>query len=206
MHDVVLLNILDGVEELGLEAAHDLGCEAALVDEAAQGISVGVVGDDRHAHSGHFLEVVDHHDVGMGEVVAGIKLLAEHLAILGDVGVFLFQGLEHHPFAVFLSGVDIIEFLLPLWHEGEVAPFPRGVGDGNLLLFPADVSLLIHSLYLFSEYQLMMSKPVYFLRHSGTMIPSGVWLFSSSAATMRGRASAEPLRVWQSLIFLSAPR
>ena len=45
----------------------------------------------------------------------------------------------------------------------------------------------------------MMSKPVYFLRHSGTMMPSGVWLFSSSAATMRGRARAEPFSVWQML-------
>ena len=27
-------------------------------------------------------------------------------------------------------------------------------------------------------------------------MPFGVWLFSSSAATMRGSARAEPLRVW----------
>lgn len=49
----------------------------------------------------------------------------------------------------------------------------------------------------FQSYQFMIEKPVYFCRHSGTRIPSGVWLFSRRAAIMRGRASAEPLRVWQ---------
>ena len=35
-------------------------------------------------------------------------------------------------------------------------------------------------------------------------MPSGVWLFSSRAATMRGRASEEPLSVCASRVFLSA--
>ena len=48
-----------------------------------------------------------------------------------------------------------------------------------------------------TAFQSMIEKPVYFCRHSGTRIPSGVWLFSSRAAKMRGRARAEPLSVWQ---------
>ena len=48
-----------------------------------------------------------------------------------------------------------------------------------------------------AAFQSMIEKPVYFCRHSGTRIPSGVWLFSSRAAKMRGRARAEPLSVWQ---------
>lgn len=51
-------------------------------------------------------------------------------------------------------------------------------------------------------FYLMMSNPQYFTRASGILMPSGVWLFSNRAAMMRGRARAEPLRVWQSSFFL----
>ena len=40
----------------------------------------------------------------------------------------------------------------------------------------------------------------------GNADASGVWLFSSSAATMRGKASELPLRVWANWIFRSASR
>lgn len=45
---------------------------------------------------------------------------------------------------------------------------------------------------------LIMSKPVYGTSTFGILIPSGVWKSSNSAATIRGRASEEPLRVCSS--------
>ena len=50
------------------------------------------------------------------------------------------------------------------------------------------------------------SNPVKGTSAAGMRMPSGVWLFSSSAATMRGRASELPLRVWANWIFRSASR
>ena len=55
-------------------------------------------------------------------------------------------------------------------------------------------------------YFIYSTPPIYGTSTLGSLIPSGVWLFSSSAATMRGRASELPLSVWASCVFLSASR
>lgn len=44
-------------------------------------------------------------------------------------------------------------------------------------------------------YQSMRSKPQYGTKALGIRMPSGVWLFSNKAATMRGKAKAEPFSV-----------
>lgn len=43
--------------------------------------------------------------------------------------------------------------------------------------------------------QSIMSKPQYGTNAFGIRIPSGVWLFSSNAATILGNAKAEPFKV-----------
>ena len=50
-------------------------------------------------------------------------------------------------------------------------------------------------IYISCFSQSIISNPVYGTNAFGIRIPSGVWLFSSKAATMRGSASAEPFRV-----------
>ena len=57
-----------------------------------------------------------------------------------------------------------------------------------------------------SSDQSIISNPQYGTSAFGIRIPSGVWLFSSKAATIRGRANADPFNVWQSSVFLSAER
>jgi hypothetical protein len=42
---------------------------------------------------------------------------------------------------------------------------------------------------------LIISKPVYGTNAAGMRIPSGVWLFSNSAATIRGNANELPFSV-----------
>lgn len=49
-------------------------------------------------------------------------------------------------------------------------------------------------------------NPVYLCSAFGMRMPSGVWLFSKRAATIRGSASEEPFRVCASWIRLSASR
>ena len=51
---------------------------------------------------------------------------------------------------------------------------------------------------------LIISQPMYGCSAAGIRIPSSVWLFSSSAATIRGKARAEPFKVWQRVTFLSS--
>lgn len=44
-------------------------------------------------------------------------------------------------------------------------------------------------------HHLIISRPIYGTNTFGTRMPSGVWLFSSMVATMRGSAKADPLSV-----------
>ena len=80
----------------------------------------------------------------------------------------------------------------------------------NRIKRPPGISLLQVAGRSFSPYYIypyfIISKPQYGTNAFGMRMPSGVWLFSSNAATMRGKASAEPFNVWQSSVFLFAVR
>ena len=78
--------------------------------------------------------------------------------------------------------------------------------NDRLLQKNPDTQKEYREIVLNSCVQSMMSKPVYGCSALGMRMPSGVWLFSSRAATIRGRASAEPLRVWQSSVFFVSLR
>ena len=83
------------------------------------------------------------------------------------------------------------------------APTGRGKKDvRHLFLWESRTSFF--SLYIYIYF--IMSKPQYGINAFGMRMPSGVWLFSSKAATMRGKANAEPFKVWQSSVFLFAVR
>lgn len=83
------------------------------------------------------------------------------------------------------------------------APTGRGKKrrPASVLMGKPDV---FFSLYIYIYF--IMSKPQYGINAFGMRMPSGVWLFSSKAATMRGKANAEPFKVWQSSVFLFAVR
>ena len=137
--DMVALDIVDGVDKLVLQLFEDFRGDEVLVDELAEGVAVYVVGYDTSAERGHFLQIVDHHDIGVGEVVAHVKLLLEHLTELLLVGIFRLESLEHHPAAILLCGIDKVVLLLPFGEQGDLGPFFRrrrlyafgGVAFGN---------------------------------------------------------------------------
>jgi len=54
----------------------------------------------------------------------------------------------------------------------------------------------------YPKLQLITSNPQYGTKTSGIFIPSGVWLFSGKAATIRGNANALPFKVCASCGFL----
>ncbi len=85
VEDMVLLYVSDGLGELADDFVENRAVDLPLVDELAQGVAVDIVGDDRHADPGDILEVIYHHDVGVTEVVADVKLLLYHLAVAGVV-------------------------------------------------------------------------------------------------------------------------
>jgi hypothetical protein len=59
---------------------------------------------------------------------------------------------------------------------------------------------------VYERFYCIMSQPMYGCNAAGMRIPSGVWLFSNKAATIRGKANAEPLSVWHNVTFLSSAR
>lgn len=94
-----------------------------FVDQGAQRVAVYVVGDDAHAQAGHHLEVVDHDNIGVGEIISHFKFLFKHSLKLGLVAKLGLECLEHCPFAIFLGGVHIIELLVPLGEVLNLGPF-----------------------------------------------------------------------------------
>ena len=62
----------------------------------------------------------------MAQIVAHIKFLLDHGTHGGIVGQFGAQRLEHHPLAVLLGGVDVVELLIPLGEVLNLGPFFGG--------------------------------------------------------------------------------
>lgn len=89
-------------------------------------------------------------------------------------------------------------------HVFPCMPQPEGVKKDVRHLFLWESRTSFFSLYIYIYF--IMSKPQYGINAFGMRMPSGVWLFSSKAATMRGKANAEPFKVWQSSVFLFAVR
>ena len=101
-------------------------CHRALVDELAKRIAVDVVGYNAETDSGNFLEIVNHQNVGGGQIIAGIELAPHHLAALRVVFELGAQRFEHYPLAMFLGGVDVVELLVPFGEVFDLGPFLCG--------------------------------------------------------------------------------
>ena len=123
MDDMVLLDIGDGLGKLAHDFVEYFGGYLPRVDELAEGVAVDIVGDDAQPYAGDLLEVIDHHDIGMAEVIPDVELLLDHRAVLRLVAQFGLEGLEHHPLAIFLSGIYIIELLVPFGKMLYLGPF-----------------------------------------------------------------------------------
>ena len=91
-----------------------------VINELAERVTVHIIGDYAHAQSRHFLEIVDHHDVGMAEIVAHIKFALYHLLHRRVFTILLLEGFEHYPLAMLLGSVHIIKLLVP---QGQVLNF-----------------------------------------------------------------------------------
>ncbi len=117
---MVVLNVGQGVHKLVAEFLYVGGGEFAGPEELGERIAVDIVGDDAEPHAGHILEIVDHDDVRVSQIVAHVEFLLKHGLHLGIVLEVGLEGLEHHPLAVFFSGVDVVELLVPF---GEVLNF-----------------------------------------------------------------------------------
>lgn len=123
VEDMVFLDVTDSLGELAYDFVENRAADLTLVDELAEGIAVDIIGDYRHPDPGDILEIVDHHDIRMAEIISDIKLLLDHLTEAGVIAQGGFEGLEHHPFAMFAGGVDIIELLVPFGEVFDLGPF-----------------------------------------------------------------------------------
>ena len=121
--DMVLLYIAYGIGQTVHERFLYFRSYLPFVKQFAERVSIHVVGDYAHPQPGHFLEVIDHYDVGVRQIIAHVKLLADHLEELLFVAVSRTQGLEHDPFAMFLCGVHLIELLVPFGKVLYLGPF-----------------------------------------------------------------------------------
>ncbi len=126
--EVVDLDIVEGIEQLIGELHNMLVGDTLILYQLGERIAVDIIGDYTSPYAGHIFKIVDHYDVGMGEIVAHLKFLLEHLLILGDASELRAQRLEHHPFAELLCGVDMIKLLIPF---GEVLDFGPLSGAGS---------------------------------------------------------------------------
>ena len=133
--DVVFLDIRQSVRELRLDFEEQVGVDGASVDEFTQRFSVDVVGDYAHAESGNRLEVVNHHDVRVRQVVAHVEFFFEHHTKFRLLFVFRLEALEHHPFAVLFNSVNEAKFFFPFGQKGQFAPFAFTVGHSAISLF-----------------------------------------------------------------------
>ena len=104
--------------------------------------------------------IVDHHYVGMGQVISRVKFLLKHGPVFGIVGILFLQCFEHHPLAMLACRIDIVILLAPLGQKREVAPFPRRVVDMYFLLLFAEISPWIHVFSFCRLYVLLFSLPV----------------------------------------------
>ena len=131
---MIALDIIECIKQLVMKLVNVLVSDFTLTYQLGERVAVYVIGDDAHTHSRDLLEVVYHNDMGVGKVVAHLKLFLYHFLVLFLTLEFRTQGLEHKPFAKFLGCVDVIEFLIPFGEVFDLSPFWCGsVHIGALL-------------------------------------------------------------------------
>ncbi len=123
MHQMIALYVVYGIDKLAANLLNMLRAHLAAVKKLAKRVAIHVVGNDAHSQPGHLLEIVDHDDMLMGQVVTHVKFLLNHRMESRIFAATLLQGLEHYPFSIFLGGIDVVELLVPLGKVFYLGPF-----------------------------------------------------------------------------------
>ena len=120
---MVVLNIIHRLDHLSAEFFYMLLSHFAFVEELAEGKAIDIVGYDAHANTRNILEIIDHDNSRMRQIVTDIEFLLYHGPETGIVLILGLESLQHHPFAELLAGVYVVELLPPFGQQLQFGPF-----------------------------------------------------------------------------------